>query len=477
MKIISLTAENFKRLTAVEIKPDGNMVVLSGKNASGKTSVLDAMWAAIGGASHIQSAPIRRGATEARIRLDLGEMVVTRTFKAGEGATTTSIKVENADGFRASSPQRMLDGLLGALTFDPLNFTRMQPREQFDALRRFVPDVDFDAIDKANKTDFEKRTDVNRQAKHARAAAEQIAVPSGLPSEFVDEDALTKELAGAAEHNAGIETRKTRRTAAADRMAELRSLATQTREGVTAAVNKVAVTFDRASTELGEEIKRLEKLLADTRLRLEGNIKARQAAMDAETANQAGIADQAGREADGIQTQLDGAEPLPDPIDTAALTERMADARRINDGIRQRNLRARQIENIEALEKQSKALTEAIEGRTKAKAEAIAGAALPVPGLGFGDGVVTLNGVPFDQASDAEQLRTSIAIAMASNPKLRVIRVRDGSLLDDDGMRLLAEMADAADCQVWMERVDGSGKVGFVLEDGALRQPDLLAAE
>jgi len=103
------------------------------------------------------------------------------------------------------------------------------------------------------------------------------------------------------------------------------------------------------------------------------------------------------------------------------------------------------------------------------KAAKIAAAKMPVPGLSFGDGMVVLNGVPFDQASDAEQLRTSIAIAMALNPKLRVIRVRDGSLLDEESMKLLEQMADSKDYQVWIERVDGSGKVGFVLEDGLVK--------
>ncbi len=91
-----------------------------------------------------------------------------------------------------------------------------------------------------------------------------------------------------------------------------------------------------------------------------------------------------------------------------------------------------------------------------------------------------LNGVPLTQASDAEQLRASLAIAMALNPKLRVIRVRDGSLLDSNAMKIIAEMAETKDFQVWIERVDDSGKVGFVLEDGhvvARPEPVREAAE
>jgi len=36
-------------------------------------------------------------------------------------------------------------------------------------------------------------------------------------------------------------------------------------------------------------------------------------------------------------------------------------------------------------------------------------------------------------------------------------------------MKLLGKMADANDMPVWIERVDSSGKIGFVLEDGHLK--------
>ncbi len=117
-----------------------------------------------------------------------------------------------------------------------------------------------------------------------------------------------------------------------------------------------------------------------------------------------------------------------------------------------------------------------MEARNAAKAKAIAAAKMPVAGLEFGDGEILLGGLPFDQASDAERLRTSIAIAMAANPKLRVIRVRDGSLLDDQAMTLLGEMAEAADMQVWIECVGDAGKVGIVMEDGMVRGATLAEA-
>ena len=127
MKILKLTAENVKKLRAVEITPTGELVEITGKNGAGKTSVLDAIWWALAGTKHIQAVPIRTGATKARIRLDLGELIVERRFTP-VGSTLT---VEKADGARYTSPQGILDALLGALTFDPLAFVGQEPREQF----------------------------------------------------------------------------------------------------------------------------------------------------------------------------------------------------------------------------------------------------------------------------------------------------------------------------------------------------------
>ena len=104
--------------------------------------------------------------------------------------------------------------------------------------------------------------------------------------------------------------------------------------------------------------------------------------------------------------------------------------------------------------------------RDTVKAAAISLAKMPVAGLSLGDGEVMLNELPFEQASDAERLKVSIAIAMAMNPKLRVIRIRDGSLLDENSMKAIAEMAHEGGYQFWVERVETSGKVGIVLEDG-----------
>lgn len=425
MKIIALQAENVKRLSAVEIKPDGNLVVVAGKNGAGKTSVLDSISWAIEGASHIQAEPIRKGAKKAKIRLDLGELIVTRTFsKAKDGEkTTTSLSVESPDGALFRSPQKVLDELLGSLSFDPLGFARAKPAEQVDMLRTLVPDFDFDEADRLNAADYEKRRDVNRRAKELKSVADSIELPD-IDFTRIDETALVEELEKAGKHNADIETRKANRG-----------------------------RLERDAGDLVDEADRLDARAAELR-------------KQADEIEKAALEKRA--ESTDLLEKLASAEALPDPIDTAKIRERISQAREKNELVDERDRKQALEKEVAELEAESEALSESMDERKTAKAKAIAAANLPVPGLAFGAGEVTLAGVPFDQGSDAEQLRASVAIAAALNPKLRVIRIRDGSLLDEDGMKILAELADAQDMQVWIERVDSSGKVGFVIADGHL---------
>ena len=57
---------------------------------------------------------------------------------------------------------------------------------------------------------------------------------------------------------------------------------------------------------------------------------------------------------------------------------------------------------------------------------------------------------------------------MKANPELRVLLIKDGSLLDADNLALIAAMAETDDYQVWIERVE-TGEGGVVMEDGIAR--------
>jgi DNA repair exonuclease SbcCD ATPase subunit len=429
MKILRLEAENIKKLKVVAITPAGHIVEITGPNGSGKSSVLDAIFYALAGAKDIPSQPIRRGQLKAHVKLELGEITVIRKFSKDTG---TSLVAEAKNGARFPTPQRLLDEMLGKLTFDPLEFSRMDPKKQLDQLRSMVKiDLDLDKLDALNASDFEKRTDLNREIKSLDARGFGFTFPDDTPDEEIDISKLAQELEAAGQTNAGIERVKSDKQSLESKIESQKQLAYDARE--------------RARSMRSQAEKILEQATA------------------ADTAAENHIA-----ESHYLETQVD-AMTIPPPIDTSEVRELINSARGINAAV----IRKKQQLAIFADAKQKRAaadaLTDAMAARVTAKRDAIAAAKMPIEGLSFGDGEVVYNGLPFAQASSAEQLRISVAVAMAANPKLKVLRIQDGSLLDETNMKLLSEMAEAADYQIWIERVDTSGKVGVVMEDGSVR--------
>lgn len=122
-------------------------------------------------------------------------------------------------------------------------------------------------------------------------------------------------------------------------------------------------------------------------------------------------------------------------------------------------------------------LNERINANRERRAAMIQAAEFPVQGLAISETGVTLHGIPFSQCSSAEQLRVSVAIGLAANPKLKVLLIRDGSLLDDESLALVARMAEEAKAQVWIERVEVDKTVSVIIEDGHVKGQEAIQEE
>lgn len=426
LKIIQLEAQNVKRLRAVRIRPDGNLVVIGGENGQGKTSVLDSIMYALGGKNAVCEKPIHEGADSAEIIVDLDEFAVTRTFTESGGTLT----VKRKDGTKVSSPQSLLDGLTGRLSFDPLEFARQEPAKQKATLQALVG-LDFTALDHDRKNTFDERTIVNRKLKDAEANLKSAPWHNDAPKAEVSVADLSLELATAQEAEVEFERKKGEFEAAKNRVAgkELEIKGHKLR------------------------IAELQRLLAES----EKDLEVEKAAVTA------------AREA---------AENVPD-LDADSLRQQLAEAEGTNRKVRENANRDKLQAAVDALRTEAAVLTERLAEIDNTKAEALSDATFPVPGLAFDENGVTLNGLPFSQASAAEQLRVSVAMGLALNPKLRVMLIRDGSLLDKKSLALVAEMAANADAQVWMERVGAGAEVSVVIEDGEVqaKRPEGISGE
>ncbi len=418
MKIIRLTAENVKRISAVEISPDGNLVVIGGRNGQGKTSTIDAIWYALGGKGAIPDEPLKHGKKKGRVEVNLGDIVVSRTFtKAGGGV----LKVMSADGKSFPSPQKMLDDLVGRLSFDPLEFSRMKPKEQLETLKG-ITGVDFSELNEERQELYDERTTVNRDVKRLEARMEAIDVPENVPDEEVSSKDIVDEISAGSKINE--ENDRIRATYEKHRDASI-DIATDIKD------------VEREIKKLQDELLELKKKSEDTE-RLAQEFKSK-------------------------------VETLED-VDLGELRNKLLSVEETNRKVRKNQEYKKLSRELGKAIATSEKLTEKIWEIDTKKEELVAEAEMPLEGLGFGEGVVTFNGVPFNQASGAEQLRVSVAIGMALNPKLRVLLVRDGSLLDHDSMKLLAEMADKNNTQIWIERVGDGDEVTVVIEDGQVRE-------
>lgn len=418
MKIVRLLVENVKRVKTVEVLfGDNNVVVVGGKNEQGKSSILDALEYALAGKKSIPIEPIRRGEKKARVVVETDEYIITRSFTAS-GSTLTVI---SNNGAKFPSPQALLDKVFCDLSFDPLAFSRKASREQAEIIKQLVG-LDFSDMYKARQSAYDERTMLNREVKALKSQIDGLSSENVKP---VSVSELLKERERRQAENKAIEDK---------------------RNAVAIAEQRLKMTSDRI-VELREELENIQEQIDKE--------------MDAH-ASQTDLVTQA-RENASCLVELDVDE----------ITEQIEEAESINAKAAECKRRNELYSQFAAKMEIAGQLTEKIDSIDKEKADSLADAKLPVDGLAFDDNGITVNDIPFDQCSSAEKLRVSVAMGLALNPELKLMQIRDGSLLDEDSLRMIREMAVKADAQIMIEKVTSTGEgCQVVIEDGEIKEND-----
>lgn len=418
IRIVSFQASNFKKLTAVQIDPSGAITVLAGDNGAGKSSILDGIEATLTGKDALPEKPIRDGATKGHTTTLLSNGLSVHRSYTSAGSTLT---VKDAEGEPQRSPQALLDKLVGPISFDPLSFARMKPADQKATLQKLVG-LDFSGLDAERKKAFDERTIVNREVDRLTTVVKAL-VPrhADAPAAEVSAATVIAEIEHAEAQVREFERLKGREEAKRQEIAKQK--------------------LEIANAE--KQIAAWQKILADAKVSLGS------AQHDFE---------QAGRFRIAFSTP-----------DVTSLKTKLAALEGENLKVRQNKLRATTEEALGIVQSQANALAKKLVEIDGQKDAALRNTKFPLPGLSFTEDGIFYQGQPFSQISDGEKLRVSVAMGMTMNPQLRVIFIRDGSLLDAKGLALIAEMAAANNYQVWMEDARSTDPAKIVIEDGHIK--------
>lgn len=200
--IASLEITNFQRISAVKIEPTNNVIMLFGKNANGKTSVLDAIETTLCKFNgRVTKRPIKDGAGRADIKIKLTDGTELHQKFTPSGPTLTG---KNADGKKIG--QADLDKAISILGPDAAAFINAGEKKQLETLLSVVelPFVPAE-LDAQRKAIFDERTAVSRDVKRLEAQAQGfLAFPVDTPTEEVNLNDLLKDFNAATQQNRAV---------------------------------------------------------------------------------------------------------------------------------------------------------------------------------------------------------------------------------------------------------------------------------
>lgn len=497
MKISKLQIKNFIGIQDLTMEP-GKVNIIKGKNAKGKTSVLEAIEKAFTNNDR-RPKVIRDGAESALIFIETNEGLTVRRSITDKG---TNLIVKDEKGFNAPAPQKLLAGLTGQFNFNPVDFLDKDEKEQAKIILSAadirvtpgdiiawtngeLPPVDcalhgLQVVRDLHTMYYDRRREVNGAVKTLKAEFDSITIPEGFdPEEYrnVNLRDLYDQLKEAQDNNETITEASNKLTAlnekevsvkkeAETEAAHIKTQGVAAREALKERMTNAKIKCSNESQRqkdlirmeiktLEEKIKRLKDLLGKEDGRLEAELKS----IDVDWKDRLEMVnntekDGLARNEDYLRGQLvlieqeraDCEAILKErqPIDTAPLEKKVQEFQDKQGLVSKYDQKEEAKKGLENAKKEAERLDRIVKMLAVKPAELVKQANLPIEGLGIDEkGNVTINERPIKSLSTSEQIKMALDIARATAGKLKLICI-DGfeSIVDEAREELLRQIKE-----------------------------------
>jgi hypothetical protein len=353
------------------------------------------------------------------IKVDGNDQIAPFTIVRSITEKGESLKIEPEKVLAGETPRSFLDKLIGSISFDPLDFINKDPKRQRSTLMELIG-LDVDEWERKEKEVFDERTVKGRELTVAKAkVAGLIRHDDVTDKQEIKVSDLTAKISKSMAYNQELKDR-------ADKNERLKQ---------SGLANK-------------DLIEKLKLQLRD----LEATVKLQQQQYRSE--------------------KDDLALSFPDDVD--AIQQEIQSIESKNSKIRANIQYDSESTNLQSIQTAYDEIDKRLEDIRLDKLKAIHDANIPVPGLLFDDDGLLYNSIPLSQCSDGEKLMIGMGISMALNPTMRVLRIKDGSLLDAKNLKIIQEMVKENGFQLWIEsvadldRYNSTGKVGLYIQEGEI---------
>lgn len=427
--IASICITNVKGIEHLEFKA-GRINVLSGRNGSGKSSVLDAIQSIFDGGH--DSGLIRHGAERAEIELTLSDgAVILKTVTP----KTSTLTVTTADGGVVKAPKAYVESLAVSFGYDPFALVDAKPAERMKWI------LDHAAIEFLG-AELNKALGIVRYGEHERVTLERLnQIAEGTRNKRTDVNRQVRDREGM--------LRRQREAIAEDdsqdwsaKLAELQAEEVAARENLATAEGDVAAQVERI---ISSKKLAAEKEIQVIRERLAHEIENvnREAKMTLETGTlemRQLIEHLAGKAAEAREKMFQQQRNRGARENLAAIEAELTGSRDEAEDL------TRQLDAIEALK--------------KAKLSEI-----PIPGLDIRDGEIYVDGVHWSHVNTSQQDIVAIQLGAYGLRELPLMILEQSEHIDDRRWQEICEAAREVGIQIFAERVNAKENLTVSADD------------